>query len=162
MADVHLAPGMLVTLPDRRGVATFVSAYGDQATVSRSHSVQAFQPNKLGRVATDPTSRGYVISKNGWRIGRVKHPFVRYNVCFPNGDAAALAEGSSCRVGARNPCGSLRGLGTGRRRNPKPPRSALGGAGGRRGFPAALEGLTSAQAQLNNNLRERLGGGACL
>jgi hypothetical protein len=105
LADVHLAPGMLVTLPDRRGAATFVSAYGDQCNVSLSHSIEGaaveqFQRNRSGRVPTDPVSWSYLISKSGWRIGPVKHPFIRYNVCFPNGDAADPAE---CYLRARVP-----------------------------------------------------------
>jgi hypothetical protein len=162
LADVHLAPGMLVTLPDRRGVATFVSAYGEQGTVFRSHSVQAFQRNKLGRGATDPASCGYAISENGWRIGRVKHQFIRINVCFPNDDAAAPAEDHLPGWVPETHADPSKVLARGDSKTHYLKDRRLAALVGTAGFHAALEGPTSAQGQLSNNLRERLGGGACL
>lgn len=115
-----------------------------------------------------PETRVYSISKSRWRVGRIKdfdpihHPFIEYNVRFPTSDAADPAE-NHLRVRVSEPHADpsevlARGGGESQYLHERR-WAALAGA---LGLLAAVEGLTSAQGRLADDLSERAGGGACL
>ena len=96
-------PGMLVSLPGRRGVGTVVAADRDHCQVSLFHSIdesllEDHPMGALSRALVGPETRVYVPAGEVWRVGRIKGydaaalPWIEYVVRFPNGTTADLGE----------------------------------------------------------------------
>lgn len=103
MLSSSFAPGMLVELPDRRGLASVVAVDDDRCRVSLFHSIARVEPEEvpvssLTRALIGPETRVYVSTNSGWLVGRIKdfdaaaHPFIEYVVRFPNGRTADIPE----------------------------------------------------------------------
>lgn len=103
MGDVVFSPGMLVSLPGRRGVGTLVSVDGEHCRVALFHSIdnsviEEHSRDHLSRAFIGPETRVYVAETYGWRVGRVTnfdpvpHPWIEYVVRFPNGQVEDLSE----------------------------------------------------------------------
>lgn len=104
VSDFLLAPGMLVALPNRRGVASIVTAEGERCRVSLFHSIESseiedYPMAALSRAFLGRETRVYVSSASGqWHVGRIKDydaaaaPYIDYVVKFPNGRVADLSE----------------------------------------------------------------------
>ena len=101
--DQQLQPGMLVTLPGRRGVGTIANAHRDWCEVEVFHSIEKsdlehFPTDMLTRALAGPETRVYVKSGGSWRIGRIKNydtatlPWIEYLVRFPNGVMSDVGE----------------------------------------------------------------------
>jgi hypothetical protein len=138
--DVHLAPGKLAAQPNRVGVATFASTQGICAKSLLLHSIEnsvvkEFQRSELGRAPIGSETRVYIISKSGWRVDRVKRfdPIRHPFIEIP------------ARGGGKTQC-----LHDWRW-------AALGS-----GLRAAAKDLARSQRRLTNELRDRVGDGACL
>lgn len=101
--DPSLRPGMLVSLPGRRGVGTVVAVDCDRCKVSLFHSinesvVEHYPIGSLSRALVGPETRVYVEAQGRWQIGRIKDydtanlPWIEYVVRFPNGLTADVSE----------------------------------------------------------------------
>lgn len=108
VAEAPYRPGMLVTLPGRRGVGTVLNSHADWSEVEVFHSidhsdVEHFPTEALRRALAGPETRIYTKMGENWRVGRIKNydtatlPWIEYSVRFPNGVVGDVSE-SQMRV----------------------------------------------------------------
>lgn len=102
-SEVALSRGMLVSLPQNRGIGKLEAVHGDTWSVAifrsivRSEILQ-FPAKTLSRAYLSPQTRVYVRDEERFRVGRVtdfllnKNGLVDYEVRFPNGRRADFSE----------------------------------------------------------------------